>query len=86
MKQNDNQTRKKIFPFFLETFAQAKNSEEKILSLSQEYDQVSLVIKEEGDMDNPELLEISPQVKVYAGVAWTKIHEMRREEGFYKES
>ena len=42
-----------------------------------------MVIKEEGDMDQADLLAIDPAVKVYAGAAWTKIHEMRQEEGFY---
>jgi hypothetical protein len=41
------------------------------------------VIRAEGNMDDPKLLGIDNKVKVFAGAAWTTIHERRQEEGWY---
>ena len=84
MKAFNKQISHNICPLFFENFIEAKNSREKILSFCENHEQVSLVIREEGDMDDTELLSFHPSVKVYAGTAWTKIHEMRQAEGFYK--
>ena len=75
---------KTIYPLFFDSFSEAKNSEDKILPLCEKYKQVSLVIKEEGDMDDKDLLGLHPAVKIYAGVAWTKVHEMRKDEDLYE--
>lgn len=35
-------------------------------------------------MDDTDLLGIHTKVKVYAGEAWTLIHERRKEDGWYE--
>ena len=45
-------------------------------------DQLNVVIRAEGHMDDPELTTI-PKVKVFAGTAWTLIHERRLHDGWY---
>ena len=45
-------------------------------------DQLNVVIRAEGHMDDPELTTI-PKVKVFAGTAWTLIHERRLQDGWY---
>lgn len=84
MKAFNKQVSHNIYPLFFDSFIEAKNSREKILSLCEKYEQVSVVIREEGDMDDIELVSLHPAIKIYAGTAWTKIHEMRQAEGFYK--
>lgn len=74
----------KIHPIFFNTFIEAKNSQSKILELCKRYEKVYLIIREEGDMDDPDLLGLNERIKVYAGVAWTQIHELRVEDGWYK--
>lgn len=70
---------------FFDTFLKARQSKKEILEKSQNCDQLNVVIREEGNMDDPELLDIHPHVKVYAGQAWTTIHERRLAENWYKE-
>ena len=65
------------------TFASARSSRELIIDKCSTHDQLNIVIKEEGNMDDPELIGIDPKVKVYAGEAWNLIHERRKEEGWY---
>lgn len=74
---------KKYNLIFFDTFAEARSAKEHIHELSQECDQVNLVIREEGNMDDPELVGVSKRVKVFAGKAWTSIHERRLSEGWY---
>ena len=45
-------------------------------------DQLNVVIRAEGHMDDPELTTI-PKVKLFAGTAWTLIHERRLQDGWY---
>lgn len=66
-----------------DSFAMAKKAAEHIADQCKTYDQLNVVIKEEGNMDDQELLSISPKIKVYAGAAWSLIHERRKEEGWY---
>lgn len=75
--------RKKYNLIFFDTFSEAKASLEKIASLFPECEQVNVVIREEGNMDDKDILGLSPKVKLYAGKAWTTIHERRKEDGFY---
>tara|TARA_B100002052_G_C15401538_1_gene384205 strand:+ start:164 stop:427 length:264 start_codon:yes stop_codon:yes gene_type:complete len=46
-------------------------------------DQLNIVIRQEGDMDNPKILSIAPQIKLFCGEAWALIHERRFEDGWY---
>ena len=68
-----------------DSFIQAKADRVKIAAYAHKVDQLNLVLREEGNMDDPELLAIHPRIKVYAGVAWTNIHERRVKENFYKD-
>ena len=78
-----NKKSKKIGVLFFDTFYKAKQEEKKIHSSCDRCDQLNVVIADEGNMDDTELLGISPKVKVYAGAAWFTIHKRREEEGWY---
>lgn len=74
---------KKYSVLFFDTFIAARSDSEAIKEQCQSCDQLNVVIKAEGNMDDVELLSIDQKVKVYAGAAWTTIHERRKEEGWY---
>lgn len=65
---------------FFETFMQAKTSKEQITEAARQVEQLNIVIKAEGDMNDPELREFG---MVYAGAAWHLIHTRRVDEGWY---
>ncbi len=65
-----------------ESFAAAKADKEAITARAKEVDQFNLVIRAEGNMDDPELLALGP-IKIFAGSAWTLIHERRIQDGWY---
>lgn len=67
---------------FYETLAAAKADVSNIVVKARGVDQLNIVIKAEADMDDVELNSIA---KVYAGAAWTTIHERRVYEGWYLE-
>ena len=67
---------------FYDTFMQAKEDHENLLGKAKEVDQLNIVIKAEGPMDDPELLQYG---QLYAGEAWTLIHQRRVEEKWYEE-
>lgn len=66
-----------------ETFAAAKADKDQIAAKAQDFDQYNVVIKAEGNMDDPELLSLGP-VKIFAGAAWALIHERRVQDGWYE--
>lgn len=68
---------------FYETFPEAKSHEADIAKACAEVAQLNLVIRAEGDMDDPQLLGIHPKVKIFAGAAWWLIHERRVAENWY---
>ena len=68
---------------FFESFKAAKDAAESILESCNGCDQVNIVIKAEGNMEDPELLGIDAKVAVFAGEAWHLIHTRRQEEGWY---
>jgi len=68
---------------FFENFNDAKKQRESIKVASMKCDQINVVIKAEGDMDDQEILSIDPKVKLFAGAAWTLIHERRFQDGWY---
>lgn len=67
---------------FYDTFKQAKEDGAQLLEKAKEFDQLNIVIRAEGSMDDPQLLQYG---KLYAGEAWTIIHERRLAEGWYEE-
>jgi hypothetical protein len=66
-----------------ESFAAAKADKETIAARAKEVDQFNIVIRAEGNMDDPELLALG-SVKIFAGSAWTLIHERRIQDGWYE--
>lgn len=66
-----------------DTFAAAKADKDTIASKAKEVDQFNIVIRAEGNMDDPDLLALGP-VKIFAGSAWTLIHERRIQDGWYE--
>jgi hypothetical protein len=74
---------KKYNLVFFDTFAEARAAKERIRELSLGCDQVNVVIREEGNMEDSDLLSVSKCVKIFAGKAWTSIHERRLTEGWY---
>ena len=67
-----------------ETLAAAKADLDKIRSQLSECDQLNVVIKAESTMDDPEILGLG-KVKIFAGAAWSLIHERRVADGWYQE-
>lgn len=65
---------------FFETLDQAKKSIDQLKEAKQSVDQLNIVIRAEAPMTDEELLQIG---NLYAGEAWTIIHERRKEEGWY---
>ncbi len=74
---------KKYNLIFFDTFADARAAREHIVELCLGCEQVNVVIREEGNMDDPELVLAGQRIKVFAGKAWTSIHERRLSEGWY---
>ena len=71
---------KKYGVVFHDTLAAAKNDIDNMRSTSRGLDQLNIVIRAEADMDDPDLNRVG---KVFAGLAWTTIHERRVDEGWY---
>jgi len=67
-----------------ETFQAARADIATLQAKAREVDQLNIVIHAEGNMDDAELNAIG-NVKVFAGNAWTIIHERRNQEGWYDE-
>ncbi len=67
---------------FYDTLEMAKNSCAELLEKAKDCDQLNIVIRCDADMDDPELLQYG---KVFAGEAWTLVHERRVEDGWYDE-
>lgn len=67
---------------FYDTFALAKADLETLAAKKAEFDQLNIVIRAEGDMDDPDL---TPYGKVFAGAAWALIHDRRVADGWYND-
>lgn len=67
---------------FYDTHAQAREDAPKLAELKAACDQLNIVIRAEGGMDDPQLLSYG---KIYAGEAWTLIHKRRVDDGWYLE-
>lgn len=67
---------------FYKRAEEAKADSENLLAKAKEVDQLNIVIRADTNMDDPELTCYG---KVFAGEAWTTIHEKRVEDGWYDE-
>ena len=82
-KKEEEYTRpppKRYAVIFFDNLAQAKENLEAIEQKSKACDQLNIVLKAEGPMDDEQLLQFG---KLFAGEAWTLIHTRRVEEGWY---
>jgi len=68
-----------------ETHQAAKADRLALLEQAKTVDQLNIVIRAEGSMDDPELTSIG-NVKVFAGTAWALIHDRRVADGWYNEA
>jgi len=68
-----------------DTHQAAKADRLALLEQAKTVDQLNIVIRAEGPMDDPELLSIG-NVKVFAGTAWALIHDRRVADGWYNEA
>lgn len=73
-------TPKKYGAVVYETFAAAKSDLEQLAAKKAQFDELNIIVKQEGNMDDPEL---TPFGRIYAGAAWALIHERRVEEKWY---
>ena len=76
----DNAPTRSYGILFYDTFEKAESDIENIKETASKFDQLNLVIKAEGERFHPELSEVA---KIFAGAAWTLIHERRVEDGWY---
>ncbi|HYX35672.1 MAG TPA: hypothetical protein VE954_21460 [Oligoflexus sp.] len=67
---------------FYDNHAQAREDMANLLEKSKEVDQLNIVIRAEGTMDDPELLKYG---KIFAGEAWHLIHRRRVDDKWYDE-
>jgi hypothetical protein len=67
---------------FYDNHAQAREDAANLEEKSKQVDQLNIVIRAEGSMEDPELLKYG---KVFAGEAWHLIHRRRVEEKWYDE-
>ncbi|MEZ4743706.1 MAG: hypothetical protein R3B45_14895 [Bdellovibrionota bacterium] len=75
--------KKNFTVLFFDTFREAEADLEVIKEKCLKYDQVNVVVRAEGDMNNPKILAVDSKVKLYAGEAWALIHDRRVEENWY---
>ena len=71
---------KKYGVIIYESFAAAKSDLATLAEKTKQYDQFNIVIRQEGNMDDPDL---TPYGRIFAGAAWTLINERRIAEGWY---
>ena len=74
---------KRYAVIFYETHAQARDDAATLGQKKAEVDQLNIVIRAEGTMEDPELLKYG---KLYAGEAWHLIHSRRVDDGWYNEA
>ncbi|MCX6124362.1 MAG: hypothetical protein NTV34_06375 [Proteobacteria bacterium] len=81
MHQKNNSPNLKAYGLiFFETLQAAKADLNKLRETAANFAQLNIVIRAEASMDDPELTSIG---KVFAGAAWTLIHERRKLDGWY---
>ncbi|WP_141734973.1 hypothetical protein [Oligoflexus tunisiensis] len=67
---------------FYDNHAQAREDAANLQEKAKAVDQLNIVIRAEGNMDDPELVKFG---KVFAGEAWHLIHRRRVEDKWYDE-
>lgn len=65
---------------FFDTVAQAKADLVNLRDLAGQCDQLNIVVRAEGTMDDHDLNTVG---RLFCGAAWTLIHERRKAEGWY---
>ena len=65
------------------SFDQARSACNQLKKLCESCDKLNVVIKQEGDMNDPTILNVSDKITIFAGEAWYLIHQRRIEEGWY---
>lgn len=65
---------------FFDTVSQAKADMDNLRALAANCDQLNIVVRAEGAMDDADLNSIG---KLFCGAAWALIHERRRDDGWY---
>ena len=78
-----NPSEKMIKVLFFATFELAYQAEEQIKAEAENCDQLNVVIEQEGSMTDPQLLSYSTRLKLFAGEAWSLIHQRRQQDGWY---
>jgi len=73
---------KKYGVIFFETLAAAKAELSALEAKSDGFDQLNVVVRAEANMNDPDF-NTHPKLKLFAGAAWTLIHERRNEDGWY---
>lgn len=68
---------------FFDTLAQARAELEQLRSLANQCDQLNIIVRAEGSMDDMELNGVG---KLFCGAAWALIHERRKADGWYDTS
>ncbi len=71
---------KKYGVIFYDSFNHAKNDFANLQDKKNNFDQINIVIKEDGNMEDADLLKFG---KVYSGAAWYLVHERRVQENWY---
>lgn len=67
---------------FFDNHSQAREDAVRLKDMKAQFDQLNIVIKAEGSMEDPELLAYG---KVFAGEAWHLIHRRRVDDGWYND-
>ena len=65
------------------TFAEAKQNAQAIKDEAAKFEQLIIVVREEGSSENQELLGLAPNILLYTGRAWALIFERRQEDEAY---
>ncbi len=81
LKRNALVRKYKVIIF--KSFAQLKAEKDSIVAELPGCDQLNVVVRDEGNMDDPEVLAIDPKIKLFAGAAWALIHDRRIKDGWY---
>jgi len=69
---------------FFDNFKDARSDLDGLKTLCDDCDQLNVVVRAEGDMTDPEILGIDPKIKLFAGEAWSLIHDRRVEDQWYE--
>ena len=65
---------------FFDTMSQAKSDIANLKNLADQCDQLNIVVRAEGTMDDPDLNSVG---HLFCGAAWALIHERRKTDGWY---